>query len=42
MANKLDLTWYGRDESIRVESCLLIENTALSNTAADPDMQNMR
>lgn len=33
MANKLELTWYGKDEPIRVEPRLLIENTALSNTA---------
>lgn len=41
MANKLELTWYGKDEPIRVEPRLLIENTALSNTASDPDTQNM-
>lgn len=41
MANKLELTWYGKDEPIWVEPRLLIENTALSNTAADPDTQNM-
>ena len=41
MANKLELTWYGKDEPIRVEPRLLIENTALSNTAADPNTQNM-
>ncbi len=41
MANKLELTWYGKDEPIRIEPCLLIENTELSNTAADPDTQNM-
>lgn len=41
MANKLELTWYGKGEPIRVEPRLLIENTALSNTAADPDTQNM-
>lgn len=41
MANKLELTWYGKDEPIRVEPRLLIEDTALSNTAADPDTQNM-
>lgn len=41
MANKLELTWYGKDEPIRVEPRLLIENTGLSNTAADPDTQNM-
>lgn len=41
MANKLELTWYGKDEPIRVEPRLLIEHTALSNTAADPDTENM-
>ena len=41
MANKLELTWYGKDEPIRVEPRLLIENTELSNTAADPKTQNM-
>lgn len=41
MANKLELTWYGKAEPIRVEPRLLIENTELSNTAADPDTQNM-
>lgn len=41
MANKLELTWYGKDEPIRVEPRLLIENTELSNTATDPEAQNM-
>lgn len=41
MANKLELTWYGKDEPIRVEPRLLIENTALSNTASAPDTENM-
>ncbi len=41
MANKLELTWYGKDEPIRVEPRLLIENAALSNIAADPDTENM-
>lgn len=41
MANKLELTWYGKDEPVRVEPRLLIENAALSNTAADPDTENM-
>ena len=41
MANKLELTWYGKDEPIRVEPRLLIENAALSNTTFDPDTQNM-
>lgn len=41
MANKLELTWYGKSEPIFVEPRLLIENAALSNTAADPDTENM-
>lgn len=41
MANKLELTWYGKDEPILVEPRLLIENAALSNTAADLDTENM-
>ncbi len=41
MANKLELTWYGKDEPILVEPRLLIENAALSNTAVDPDTENM-
>ena len=41
MANKLELTWYGKDEPIRVEPRLLIENAELSNTTADPDTENM-
>lgn len=41
MANKLELTWYGKDEPIRIEPRLLIENAALSNTAADPAAENM-
>ena len=41
MANKLELTWYGKDEPVRIEPRLLIENAALSNTASDPDTENM-
>ena len=41
MANKLELTWYGKEEPIRVEPRLLIENATLSNTASDPDTQTM-
>ena len=41
MANKLELTWYGKNELIRVEPRLLIENAALSNMASAPDSQNM-
>ncbi len=41
MANKLELTWYGKDKPIVVEPRILIENTALSNCADDPDTENM-
>ena len=41
MPNRLELTWYGKDEPILVEPRLLIENAALSNTTADPDTENM-
>ncbi|MCJ7856730.1 site-specific DNA-methyltransferase [Lachnospiraceae bacterium NSJ-143] len=41
MANKLELTWYGKDKPIKVEPRLLIENAALSNTAGDLDTENM-
>lgn len=41
MPNKLELTWYGKDEPIKVEPRLLIENAELSNTALAPDTENM-
>ncbi len=41
MANKLELTWYGKDEPIKVEPRLLIENAALSNTSLASDTENM-
>ncbi len=41
MANKLELTWYGKENEIRVEPRLLIENAELSNTAVDPDTENI-
>lgn len=41
MGNKLELTWVGKEEIIRVEPRLLIENTTLSNTKDDPKTQNM-
>lgn len=34
MANKLELTWYGKDKPIEVEPRLLIENAKLSHTAS--------
>lgn len=41
MANKLELTWYGKDEPIKVEPRLLIENAEFSNIALAPDTENM-
>ncbi|MBE6529308.1 MAG: site-specific DNA-methyltransferase [Ruminococcaceae bacterium] len=41
MPNKLELTWYGKDEPIVVEPRILIENAALSNCANDPNTENM-
>lgn len=41
MANKLELTWYGKDEPIKVEPRLLVENTVLSSTALASDTGNM-
>ena len=39
--NKLELTWYGKEQEISVEPRLLIERAELSNTAAAPDTENM-
>ena len=41
MANRLELTWYGKDDSLRIEPRLLIENTELSNIDKDSDTENM-
>lgn len=41
MANRLELTWYGKDEPIRIEPRLLIENTELSNVGVDSGTENM-
>ncbi len=41
MANKLELTWYGKNQPIKVEPRLLIERAELSNTALDPVTENM-
>ncbi|WP_303690850.1 site-specific DNA-methyltransferase [Megamonas hypermegale] len=40
MPNKLELTWYGKDEEIKVEPRLLIENKELSN-CNDENCENM-
>ncbi len=41
MANKLELTWYGKEKEIRVEPRLLIENAEFSNTCSAPDTENI-
>lgn len=41
MANKLELTWFGKDEPMHIEPRLLVENVELSNTTADPDTENI-
>ena len=41
MANRLELTWYGKDDSHRIEPRLLIENTELSNIDKDSNTENM-
>ena len=41
MANKLELTWYGKDKPIVVEPRLLIEDKTRSNCDADPATENM-
>ena len=41
MANKLELTWVGKEKELKVEPRILIENPALSNTAQDENTENM-
>ena len=41
MANKLELTWYGKEKPMKIEPRLLIENSSLSNTANQPDTEKM-
>ena len=41
MANKLELTWYGKDKPIVVEPRILIEDVSRSNCSDDPDTENM-
>ena len=41
MANKLELTWFGKDEPMHIEPRLLIENTELSNADTDPNTENI-
>lgn len=41
MANRLELMWYGKDDPLRIEPRLLIENTELSNVDKDSNTENM-
>lgn len=41
MQNKLELTWYGKENKINVEPRLFIENPKFSNTKNDTNTQNM-
>ena len=41
MANKLELTWVGKENEIKIEPRILIEKPELSNTAQDISAENM-
>lgn len=41
MANKLELTWCGKEDAIKIEPRLLIENPQLSNCENDTETENM-
>ena len=41
MANKLELTWVGKGQEMKLEPRILIENPKLSNTEKDKDTENM-
>lgn len=41
MTQKLELTWYGKENQIKVEPRLLLENAELSNTEKDENTENM-
>lgn len=41
MAQKLELTWYGKEDKFTVEPRILIENKALSNTEHDENTENI-
>ena len=41
MANKLELTWVGKDQEMKLEPRILIENPKLSNTEKDKGTENM-
>ena len=41
MSNKLELTWFAKEQPMHIEPRLLIENTELSNTDTDPNTENI-
>lgn len=41
MANKLELTWYGKEDKVSVEPRILIEDKELSNTVYDETTENI-
>ncbi|WP_261311062.1 hypothetical protein [Streptococcus suis] len=41
MSNKLELTWVGKNDEIKVEPRLLIEDKEKSNCVNDPETENM-
>ena len=41
MANKLELTWYGKENEVKIEPRLLIEDKKLSNTLGDDSVKNI-
>lgn len=41
MANKLELTWYGKSATLNIEPRILIENQALSNIEVDAETENI-
>ena len=41
MGNKLELTWLGKENEIKIEPRILIENKELSNIENDPETENM-
>lgn len=41
MGNKLELTWLGKENEIKIEPRILIENKELSNTEQDLETENM-
>lgn len=41
MGNKLELTWLGKENEIKIEPRILVENKELSNTEHDSETENI-